>query len=255
MAEQEPHGLASTFPNPPPFWQDFTPENVAKMEGLHAAYLRSHPGLALDAAPLRVPDVPEDLACLQPPAEPADGKWRVFGDHYMLNDQLPTLEEQGIQNLPASGPSGAKDPTNYDRAFELKRMAKSILLNFLELAGVLAHNPPDAEAKIADIRTVFINMHHILNEYRPHQARESAIEMMQSHLEKTQAETIAIRSQVEKARRVLEGLGSLPIASLYDGGGEGAAAAAAAAGGDARIAELRLRREADVWAATDVLFA
>lgn len=76
-----------------------------------------------------------------------------------------------------------------------------------------------------DLRTLFINMHHILNEYRPHQARESAIEMMQDHLDRTRTETLAIRTQVDKAKRLLEGLGSLGI-------GESTSAAAVGAGAD-----------------------
>jgi mediator of RNA polymerase II transcription subunit 7 len=68
--------------------------------------------------------------------------------------------------------------------------------------------------KIDDIRTLVINFHHILNEYRPHQARESAIAMMQSHLDRTIAETAAIKAQVDKAKRVLEGLGSIEIPNV-----------------------------------------
>lgn len=78
MADQpEPHSLASTFPNPPLFWKDFTPDKVARIEELRAR----HGG---DAQTVRLPDVPEDLINLQPPAEPADGRWRVFGDQYMV---------------------------------------------------------------------------------------------------------------------------------------------------------------------------
>ncbi|KAL6887208.1 MED7 domain-containing protein [Trichoderma longibrachiatum] len=209
--QPEPHSLASTFPNPPEFWKDFTQDNIAELVELKLA---RGPLDQDDASNGRIPDLPEHLRHLQPPPEPADGRWRVFGDQYVLDDKLPTLEEQGIQNLPATASSGAKDAKHYDRAFELKRLVKSLLLNFLELNGILARNPADAEAKVLDIRTLFINIHHILNEYRPHQARESAIEMMQDHLDRTRTETAAIRTQVDKARKVLEGLGSLDL-SLF----------------------------------------
>ncbi|KAH7323084.1 mediator complex, subunit Med7 [Stachybotrys elegans] len=215
MADQEPLSLASTFPNPPPFWKDFTPDRTARIEKLRATYIEraeaQEPNAPpIDEATLRLPELPEELINLQPPAEPADGRWRVFGDQYMLDDKLPTLEEQGITNLASSAPID-RDARHYDRALELKRLAKSLLLNFHELTGTLSRNPSHAEAKAADLRTLFINMHHIINEYRPHQARESAIEMMQDHLDRTRSETIAIRTQVDRARRVLEGLGSLTI--------------------------------------------
>ncbi len=106
-----------------------------------------------------------------------------------------------------------------------------------------------------DLRTLFINMHHIINEYRPHQARESAIELMQEHLDRTRAETVAIRTQVDKTRSVLEGLGSLDIAGPSDGdagrllllAGEGCAAE--------ELERLRAEREMGVWAALDAAFA
>ncbi|KAJ4160300.1 Mediator of RNA polymerase II transcription subunit 7 [Fusarium falciforme] len=244
MAEQqEPHSLSSTFPNPPPFWKDFTPENLSRIEALRTAHLGQHEGEPLT---VRVPDVPEDLINLQPPAEPADGRWRVFGDQYMLDDKLPTLEEQGIINLPSTTPSDSKDVKHFDRAFELKRLAKSLLLNFLELTGTLAQNPEQAEAKVQDLRTLFINFHHILNEYRPHQARESVIALMQEHLDRTRTETMAIRTQVDKARRVLDGLGSLSVPDVPKPLGQAEA--------QEDYAALAAQREADVWAATDAMF-
>ncbi|KAJ4223520.1 Mediator of RNA polymerase II transcription subunit 7 [Fusarium solani] len=244
MAEQqEPHSLSSTFPNPPPFWKDFTPEKLSRIEALRTAHLGQHEGEPLT---VRVPDVPEDLINLQPPAEPADGRWRVFGDQYMLDDKLPTLEEQGIINLPSTTPSDSKDVKHFDRAFELKRLAKSLLLNFLELTGTLAQNPEQAEAKVQDLRTLFINFHHILNEYRPHQARESVIALMQEHLDRTRTETMAIRTQVDKARRVLDGLGSLSVPDVPKPLGQ--------AEEEEDYAALAAQREADVWAATDAMF-
>lgn len=167
-----------------------------------------------------------------------------------LDDKLPTLEEQGIVNLPATGPPSSRDAKHYDGAFELKRLVKSLLLNFLELCGTLARSPAGAEAKIQDLRTLFINMHHVLNEYRPHQARESAIEMMQEHLNRTRAETVAIRSQVDKTRSVLEGLGSL--------GGGTAAGGGDTAEGDAvetqDLEALAMERDMELWASTDAAF-
>lgn len=139
------------------------------------------------------------------------------------------------------------------------------MLNFLELTGALSRSPSHAEAKVQDLRTLFINMHHILNEYRPHQARESAIEMMQDHLDRTRTETLAIRTQVDKAKRLLEGLGSLGI-------GESTSAAAGAAGASAapgatQAAEQQQTAEAvnssnvdweqerRIWASVDDLFS
>lgn len=70
---------------------------------------------------------------------------------------------------------------------------------------------PQAHAKVADLSTLFINFHHILNEYRPHQARESAMALMQSRLDQMRDETAAVRAQVDKTKRVLEGLTSIEV--------------------------------------------
>ncbi|KYK61138.1 hypothetical protein DCS_02279 [Drechmeria coniospora] len=251
MADQEPHSLASTFPNPPPFWHDFTPDKLGRIEKLRSELVDEE--AAEEATPLRVPNLPDDLTNLQAPPEPADGRWRVFGDQYMLDDKLPTLEDQGITNLHAAANESQqqqlqdKDGKHYDRALELKKLSKSLLLNFLELVGVMSHNPADGEAKVKDLRTLFINLHHILNEYRPHQARESAIEMMQDHLDRTRAETAAIRTQVDKARSVLEGLGSLDTADEKP----------VAFAGEEPVDwdGLARQRDADLWAATDAACA
>lgn len=81
MADQEPHSLASTFPNPPSFWKDFTREKIARIQELRSAH---SVGSAGEETLLRVPNVPDHLTNLQPPPEPVDGRWRVFGDQYMV---------------------------------------------------------------------------------------------------------------------------------------------------------------------------
>jgi mediator of RNA polymerase II transcription subunit 7 len=162
MAEpdsQQP-SQSSTFPNPPPFWKDFTPENVARIEELRSAAAANDGG---DAATAKLTGLPPELISLQPPPEPVDGKWRVFSDQYtvciglsswvrkrmltarlQLDDKLPSLEDQGIERLVPQGlgsDDSNKDGKHVDRAFELKRLAKSLLLNFLELVGTLSIAP------------------------------------------------------------------------------------------------------------------
>lgn len=63
-------------------------------------------------------------------------------------DTLPDLQEQGIEQLYPSGPDGSNvrvDGTGsewtLDRAFHLQKIAKSLLLNFLELVGILSVDP------------------------------------------------------------------------------------------------------------------
>lgn len=99
--------------------------------------------------------------------------------------------------------------SNYERALNLKRLAKSAMLNFLELVGVASINPEGITEKADDIETILINIHSGINEYRPHQARESLIQTMQDRLDQIRAETAAVNAVTDKAKRVLEGLGSI----------------------------------------------
>ena len=245
IMEEEQQQVSATWPPPPPFWKSFTPENIARIEDLRketAERLNIQ-----DPSTVHLDGLPRGLRNLQPPAEPADGEWRVFGARYRLKDELPRLEDGQIRRLFPEPEERDQDGKHFDRATILKRLAKSLLLNFLELNGLLATQPEavrhitqasiypaaslakhfslhcigigvrvsntdiQAEDKITDIRDLFINFHHLINEYRPHQARESLISLMQSQLDRRRAETNAIRDAVDKAERVLEGLSSLTI--------------------------------------------
>lgn len=86
MADQEePRSLSSTFPNPPPFWRDFTPERIARIAELRREHNGGGKGReGIDEPVKQIPGLSDDLANLQPPPEPEDGRWRVFGDQYMV---------------------------------------------------------------------------------------------------------------------------------------------------------------------------
>ncbi|CZR59919.1 related to MED7-member of RNA Polymerase II transcriptional regulation mediator complex [Phialocephala subalpina] len=238
---QDAPALATAFPAPPPFWQSFTKENLERLKELRA--VQTPPSKDYDAAkelPLRILDLPPELRLLQPPDQPADGKYRLYGDIYDLKTPLGSLQEQNVEQLytPPGSPSGGSKAENFDRAFILKKLAKSLLLNFLELVGIMAVNPgqdpnapppPDGqerhlhayEEKIGDLQTIFLNFHHLLNEYRPHQARESLILMMQDQLEKSKAETQGIREMKEKVEGILEGLSQAKLAEAVEMNGKG----------------------------------
>jgi len=103
---------------------------------------------------------------------------------------------------------------------------------------------------VADLRTLFINMHHTINEWRPHQTREALISLMQTQLDRTQAETKALREVTESARRVLESLGSIEAAA---GGDKASEADAAAADGDKKETN-ESRNSTGTWIALDDMF-
>lgn len=143
MAEEDDsqNAVSSTFPPPPPFWKDFTPDNVARIADLkHEEAERQG---TEDPNAIRLTGLPQNLRNLQPPLEPADGAWRVFGSSYTLVDELPGLEGTGIRKLFPDLEERDQDGKHFDRATILKRLAKSLLLNFLELAGIFSINPTE----------------------------------------------------------------------------------------------------------------
>ncbi|KAI9702803.1 MAG: Mediator of RNA polymerase II transcription subunit 7 [Candelina mexicana] len=212
--EQQGNAVSAAYPAPPPFYRHFTPQNLSRLkEAQRSQPLDSNTLTQQDDAPRT--NLPPELRFLIPPEPPSAGLYRNFGDTYNVIDVLPSLKDQGIEQLYPSPPSsptitaadGTKIIQNFDRAFYLKKMARSLLLNFLELVGTLAVAPEQYGRKIEDLRALFVNAHHLLNEYRPHQARETLIMMMEDQLERSRAETDGIWKMKEKVEGVLTGLG------------------------------------------------
>lgn len=79
-----------------------------------------------------------------------------------LPERLPSLAEMSVRQLYSSEP-------DLDRTSELRWLTKSALMNYLELVGIMDVDSAGWTEKIDDLRIIFINMHHLLNEYRPHQ--------------------------------------------------------------------------------------
>lgn len=127
-----------------------------------------------------------------------------------LTVSIASLPERGIEQLfPDSLADEAAGPSS-DHAYYLLKISKSLLLNFLEFVGVLSIAPEQFEPKLNDIRNLFVNAHHLLNLYRPHQSRESLIAMMEEQLEKAREEIQEMdemKARVETYLRELEAEG------------------------------------------------
>lgn len=127
---------------------------------------------------------------------------------------MPSLKEQGIEQLYPSPPateagdeqalSRPARPLNH--AYYLLKISKSLLLNFLEFIGILSVAPEQFEPKLEDMRNLFVNAHHLLNLYRPHQARESLILMMEEQLHKTKEEIEEMDQVKTKVETILQQL-------------------------------------------------
>jgi mediator of RNA polymerase II transcription subunit 7 len=140
-------------------------------------------------------------------------KWLI--NAVQLSSSLPSLKEQGIEQLypspPATDaekddPSSSSQSQPLNHAFYLLKISKSLLLNFLEFTGILSVAPEQFESKLEDLRNLFINAHHLLNLYRPHQARESLILMMEEQLDRTRNEIQEMDHVKDRVERLLEQL-------------------------------------------------
>ncbi|CAN6600485.1 mediator of RNA polymerase II transcription subunit 7 [Trichomonascus vanleenenianus] len=159
-------GLSSVYPPPPPYYKRYTKENVEKLN-----QLKSEP----DFNPSTLP---EELQQLLPPEVPVDKPYRSFGNVWQTEDKLQSLKDVNIKQLYGS----LANPG--DRIRELKKLLKSLLVNYLELVGIMSINPEQFPGKVEDMRVILINIHHLLNEYRPHQSRENLILLMEEEMRK-----------------------------------------------------------------------
>jgi mediator of RNA polymerase II transcription subunit 7 len=172
MAEPDPPFQLpeAPFPAPPPFWRHFTVANEAQ--------LRRHESTEQADTKLPIP-----LAYLRPPPPPP-----IVAENYTTFGQKQVIDPTKPSSLPLDELLFDPNQPKLDHAFLLKKLTTSLLLNFLELSTILSLNPTQYQEKLDDFRQLFLNVHVVINMYRPHQARESAKDLLESRLEDGQRE-------------------------------------------------------------------
>lgn len=101
------------------------------------------------------------------PPRPLHEGYSMFGAPFHGDEPvIRPLESQGIRRL---------YPQNYEHKKELKKLNHSLLVNFLDMVDVLIRCPDTSKRleKKEDMSLLFVHMHHLINEFRPHQARET----------------------------------------------------------------------------------
>jgi mediator of RNA polymerase II transcription subunit 7 len=109
--------------------------------------------------------------------------------------------------VPLSSQTGSE--WTLDRQYYLKKLSRHLLLNFLDLVGLLHRNPTASEPKFTQLEQILGNMHSLINDYRPHQARESLILMMETQLERVRKEVKDVKKVGERIETLLAGLGKI----------------------------------------------
>ncbi|KAK3805672.1 MAG: MED7 protein-domain-containing protein [Linnemannia elongata] len=194
MEDPSAQQQGAAFPAPPYYFQRYTQPNLTLLEKAKSDPTNPDLTTALDALPF-------PILALEPPPPIKRGICWMFGRPWPVQDTLATLAEQGIEQLYPKG--------DIDRVKELKKLNHSAIFNFLDLVHVLSTSPGEFATKVDHIRVIFINMHHILNEYRPHQARETLRLMMNDQLDRKRKETAALRKTCADLRKQLAGLRAL----------------------------------------------
>lgn len=261
MAQPAPEDedvLTSYFPNPPPFYKHFTPKNLDALSQFKSAQ-------DIDAnTPLTTPQLlqlPTELRYLVPPAPPSPStEYSVFGKKTTITalDDYPEAMQAirtRLQTHPMTGepvldwtyeqlyPS-TTSWSSLDRQAYLFRFLRSIVLSYIELLGIMAQDPTSEakDEKLKDVLTLALNMHALVNEYRPHQARETLIREMERQVERKRREVEGVRRIGETVREVLGGFerGVAEVREEVDGG-------AREVGED----ERRRDRQREMWGVMD----
>lgn len=146
-----------------------------------------------------------------PPPKPITDSYTMFGAPFHADDPIiRPLESQGIRRL---------YPQNYDHKRELKKLNHSVLVNFLDMLDILIRCPDTSkrEEKKEDISLLFIHIHHLINEYRPHQARDTLRVMMEIQKRQRLETSERFQKQLEKVMELLQAsLANLPDTADMD---------------------------------------
>lgn len=138
------------------------------------------------------------------PPPPIQDTYNMFGIQYNNEEMIRSLESQNIKRL---------IPIHFDRRKELKKLNHSLFVNFLDLIDLLIQYPdsPRRTEKIDDLSLLFVHMHHLLNEFRPHQARETLRVMMEMQKRQRVETTTRFQKHLERVKDIVNGaFASLP---------------------------------------------
>lgn len=211
----ETNDISFLYPPPPPYIKFFTKENLDKLPE-YKEQKHADPNANSEVKQDGDEKIESPLDFLIPPPMPKE-QYRAFGSIWQVRDRLPDLEASGLTQLYKKSDENKDGGTDYQyKIQELRRLLKSLLLNYLELVGMLSVNPELFPSKVDHIRIILVNIHHLLNEYRPHQSRESLIMLLEEQLEFKKRE---IQHIEQTCQHVREKLGRIQESGQSQSGG------------------------------------
>lgn len=134
-------------------------------------------------------------------------------DHEQWQANNPTLKLTApLTSLPPETPSLLPPQLNgIPTPQHLLNLTRSLLLSYLELIHVLSVNPEGLVwgPKWEDLRDLFRNVYHALNMYRPWQAKEALIHLLEETRDRAKREIKGVEELKKKVDGVLKGLEGL----------------------------------------------
>jgi mediator of RNA polymerase II transcription subunit 7 len=230
--------ILSFFPDPPPFFKHFTTDNLARLKDIEKEAATddddSKPASAPKLTAEQILALPTELRYLIPPEPPADSDdFHVFdvvtkakgtdvfmknmeyiADQLRFQDVFPDWTYEQLFPFPTT----STEASTLDRQNYLFRFLRSILLSYISLLGIVAANPTSEQKdqKLKDIMTLSVNMHALINEYRPHQARQSLIGGMEEQVRRKREDIEGVGRMSKKVRETLAGFGGAVVAEESD---------------------------------------
>lgn len=201
--QQDDQALSiAPFPGPPPFWKHFSATNLSRVETLKVGAASSDNPLDLEALPLEL------RYLLPPPPPPTNAEtYSTFRQTHLVN---PTSSLSATANIPTEDLANLLITptltTNIPAA--LKSLTNSLLLALLQLTQMLSLDPThEGRYELLEhIKTVFVNIHVLINSYRPHQAREGVVNMLEDRIDEAREEIRQSDALKDRVGQYLKGL-------------------------------------------------
>uniref|UniRef100_K3X8G3 Mediator of RNA polymerase II transcription subunit 7 n=1 Tax=Globisporangium ultimum (strain ATCC 200006 / CBS 805.95 / DAOM BR144) TaxID=431595 RepID=K3X8G3_GLOUD len=171
------------------------------------------------------------------PPEPMEPQYHMFGTPYSTQDVVPDLlpqegrklylnakssadnaagatassvksEDAGADVDDADGAAvadgGAEKSKTEAKRDDNDRIDYKAEMKKCELVDVLIKRPGMFNEKLDDMEQLFLNMHNLINAFRPHQARETIIEMLKAQIQERRDAAQDIRKTIDDSRKAVE---------------------------------------------------
>jgi len=91
---------------------------------------------------------------------------------------------------------------------ELKRLVKELVFGYVEIVGRVTEGAgiPEIADRIQQMWILLVNIHHLINSYRPHQARHTLIHTIQTQIDNRNALIRQLLTTIEQAKANLQEL-------------------------------------------------